>query len=84
MNEIKKNILDLAYQRQLHILNFVLLIGVGSIISLMIGLILNIEKWFNYSIAIVVIGIIALISYSKIDENFKKISLEIKKLEKQI
>ena len=80
MNEIKKNRLDLAYKRQLHLLNFILFIGAGSIISLLIGLILNIEKWFNYSIAFVIMGIITLIIYSKIDSNLKEISLKINKL----
>ena len=80
MNEIKKNRLDLTYQRQLHQLNFILLIGAGSVISLIIGLILNVKKWFNYSIAFVIIGIITLIIYSRIDNNLKEISLKINEL----
>ncbi len=80
MNEIKKNRLDLAYQRQLHLLNFILIIGAGSIISLIIGLILNIEKWFNYSIAFVIISIITFTVYSKVDSNLKGISHKIEEL----
>lgn len=80
MDKIKKNRLDLAYQRQLHLLNFILIIGAGSIISLIVGLILNIEKWFNYSIAFIIVGTLTFILYSRVDENLKGISLKISKL----
>ena len=48
--EIEKNRLDLAYQRQLQLINFVLIGGVGGIISLIIGLILNPEKLISYAV----------------------------------
>ncbi|GBE19496.1 hypothetical protein BMS3Abin17_00219 [archaeon BMS3Abin17] len=41
MNGIEKNRLDLAYKRQLCFLNFILIVGVGSVISLFIGLIIS-------------------------------------------
>ena len=78
--EIEKNRLDLAYRRQLHFLNFILLIGVGSIISLVISLVVNFENWFRYAIAFVVVAVITFIIYNRIDENLQKISNKIQKL----
>ena len=80
MNQLQKNRLDLAYNRQLQYLNFILLLGFGSIISLFIGLILSPERWFNYALAFVIIGIITLIIHNNIDQNLRKISAEIRKL----
>jgi len=80
MNEIEKNRLDLAYKKQLCLLNFILIIGVGSVISLFIGIIINYEKWFNYLVAFTVIAFFVYIMYLKVDNNLKKISLKIKKL----
>ena len=81
MNAIEKNRLDLAYKRQLCFLNFILIIGVGSIISLFIGLIINPDNWFNYSIAFIIVALIVYLTYTKTDENLRNISLEIKKLD---
>jgi len=80
MDKIEKNRLDLAYQRQLCFLSFVLTIGIGSVISLIIGIIFSPENWFKYSILSLVIGSLAYTFYYKIDENLKKISNKIKKL----
>lgn len=80
MDKIEKNRLDLAYKKQLCLLNFVLIVGAGSLISLFIGIILKPVEWFNYALAFTIIAIFAYISYSKIDETLKKISLEIKNL----
>jgi len=80
MDSIEKNRLDLAYHRQLYLLNFILLIGVGTIISLAISIIQNPNKWFNYSATFVVIGIVTLIFYYNVDENLKKISLKIRQI----
>jgi len=80
MNIIKKNRLDLAYQRQLCFLDFILTIGVGSMISLLLGIILNPDNWFKYSIIFIVISSLAYIGYFKIDENLKKISQKIKEI----
>jgi hypothetical protein len=80
MNEIEKNRLDLAYKKQLCLLNFILIIGVGSIVSLVLGIIINPEKWFNYSVGFTIIVSFVYIGYSKIDEKLKGISLKIKSL----
>ncbi|MFH1918113.1 MAG: hypothetical protein ABIJ14_03370 [Nanoarchaeota archaeon] len=80
MDSITKNRLDLEYRKQLCLLNFILIIGVGSIISLFIGMIITPEKWFNYSVAFTIVAIFVYIGYSKIDNKLKKISLIIKKL----
>ena len=65
MNEIEKNRLDLAYKKQLCLLNFILIIGVGSVISLFIGIIINYEKWFNYLVAFTVIAFFCLYNVPK-------------------
>ena len=80
MNKIEKNRLDLAYQRQLCFLSFVLTIGIGSVISLTIGVIFNPDNWFKYAILFVVISGLVYTFYYKIDEKLKEISLKIKKL----
>ena len=83
MNDIEKNRLDLAYKRQLCFLNFLLIIGVGSIISLIVGLLINLEKWLNYLIAFVIIGITIYLFYKKVDFLVSNITLTtdfIKKL----
>jgi uncharacterized membrane protein (Fun14 family) len=80
MDIIKKNRLDLAYQRQLCFLNFILTIGIGSIISVLLGITLNPKEWFIYSIIGITISALAYIGYSQIDDNLKKISQEIKNI----
>lgn len=81
---IEKNRLDLAYQRQLQLLNFILIVCVGSIISLIIGLILNPEKLLQgkiyYGIGFIIIVIIIYSIYSNINKNLKNISDKIKEL----
>ena len=79
MKEIEKNRLDLAYKKQLCLLNFVLIIGAGSIVSLFIGIIINPGKLFNYSVAFTIMGFFVYIWYSKIDNNLKEISQRIKR-----
>jgi len=81
MNKTEKNRLDLAYQRQLHFLNFILIICAGSIIALLIGLIINFENWFRYLTAFVIISIITYYSYDIVDSNLKNISNKIKDLQ---
>ena len=81
---IEKNRLDLAYQRQLQLLNFVLIVGVGSIISLIIGIILNPEKLLKgkiyYGVGFIMIVIIIYSIYYNINKNLKGISNKIKAL----
>lgn len=50
--EIEKNCLDLEYQKNLNILNAVLIVGGGSIVAYLAGLILELSKWISYTILI--------------------------------
>ena len=78
--ELKKNCLDLAYKRNLYLLNALLIIGVGSIITFFAGLILNLDKWFNYSVVLVIIFSLTYVGYIKVDNSLKSISEAIIKL----
>lgn len=80
--EIEKNRLDLSYQRNLQLLNAVLLLGLGTAISYFISIIINPvqERIFQYTIIGFIIGIITYIIYKRINKNLKNISSEIKKL----
>ncbi len=78
--ELKKNCLDLAYKRNLYLLNALLIIGVGSIITFFAGLIFNLDKWFNYSVVLVIVFSLTYVGYIKVDNNLKDISESISKL----
>jgi len=78
--ELKKNCLDLAYKRNLYLLNALLIIGVGSIITFFAGLILNLDKWFNYSVVLVIVFSLTYVGYIKVDNSLKNISEAIIKL----
>ncbi len=75
--EIEKNVLDLAYQRNLYLLNAILFIGVGTIISYFAGIIVSPEKIYEYSIPGSIVIIITYILYSKVDKNLNDISKKI-------
>jgi uncharacterized membrane protein len=75
--KLRKNVLDLAYQRNLHLLSAVLLIGVGGFAAYLAALILDIDKYEKYTIILVIIFVITLIIYKRIDHKFKLISQQI-------
>ncbi|MBI2632545.1 hypothetical protein HYW75_06065 [Candidatus Pacearchaeota archaeon] len=78
--EIEKNRLDLAYQRNLQLLNTLLIMGFGSIITYLVALILDTSKSFQYTIILVIISSISILLYRRINNHLKKISDEIGKL----
>jgi len=78
--DLEKNRLDLSYQRNLQLLNAILLIGAGSFVAYLASLVLNISKAFQYSIILTILTIITTIFYRKINKNLKTISEEIGKL----
>ena len=78
--EIEKNVLDLSYQRNLQLLNTILLIGTGSFISYLAALIIDFSKLMQYTVLLVVIASITLIFYKRVDGKLKKISEEIRNL----
>ena len=78
--QLKKNILDLSYKRNLQLINIILILGGGSILASFTGLILNFDKLFQYSVILFVLVALTYIAYSKIDKNLKDISERIKDL----
>lgn len=78
--KIEKNRLDLAYQRNLQILNIVLLIGAGSFITYLVALVLDTSKSIQYTIILVILASITSILYRNINNNLKNISEKIKDL----
>lgn len=78
--EIQKNRLDLAYQRNLQLLNVIFIIGAGSFVMYLAGLILDFSKLFNCTLILIMLFFITFILYNHIDNKLKEISLEIKKL----
>lgn len=79
-DKIEKNRLDLAYRKQLQILNITLLLGTISLISLISSFIWFPERWVIGSALTIVIGILAINWYKKIDKTLKNISNKIKNL----
>ncbi len=77
---LEKNRLDLAYRRNLQILNVVLVVGLGSVVAYLGGLIFNPEQWVNYSLILIVIGSLTYSAYVKIDKNLRGISSKIRSL----
>ena len=78
--ELEKNRLDLSYQRNLQIMNTVLLIGAGSFITYLVALVSDFSKAFQYTTILVIISTLTLITYRKLDAKLKNISDEIKNL----
>ena len=80
---LQKNCFDLEYQRSLYILNSTLSLGTGSGIAFFGGLILDFDKWFLYSAALVVICSSVYFIYRKTNMNLKKVSNQIRMLENE-
>lgn len=78
--ELEKNVFDLAYKRNLQLLNIVLILGIGYIFTYIGALILNPEKILVYTFVLILLGAITVVFYKKINENLKKISNKIKNL----
>jgi len=66
----------------LQLLNTILIVGAGSFITYLAGLILNQDRMFQYTLILIIIGAITLIFYNNINENLKDISNKIKELNK--
>ena len=79
-SDLEKNRLDLAYQRQLQFLNAILIIGTGSVIAYFGGLILNLNRFYEYSVILIIIILSTGLAYKKVDKNLKEISNNISKL----
>lgn len=77
---LQKNRLDLAYQRNLQLLNAVLLVGGGTIVTYFASYIFNPSKFYQYTLLFAVFGIITYLTYQKINEKLKGISNKIKDL----
>lgn len=54
--ELEKNVFDLAYQRNLNLLNAILLVGAGSFVAYLAALILDFTKIFEYTLLLIIIG----------------------------
>ncbi|MEK6927510.1 MAG: hypothetical protein AABX11_03695 [Nanoarchaeota archaeon] len=81
--ELEKNVLDLAYQRNLQLLNSILIIGAGSIVAYFAGLILDKSKLFPYSVILLVLVVVTLIFYRNINKTLKEISYNIRNLNEE-
>ncbi|MFH1711470.1 MAG: hypothetical protein ABH840_04120 [Nanoarchaeota archaeon] len=78
--ELRKNVLDLEYRKNLQILNIVLISGIGAIFAFIGALILNPNKLVAYSIMMILVGSLTYLIYFVINENLKSISEKIVKL----
>jgi len=79
-SDIEKNVLDLSYNRNLQLLNIVLISGLGALFAFAGAWILNPERILVYTFAIIILSSITYILYQNIDEKLKEISLKIKSL----
>jgi len=77
---IKKNVLDLAYKRNLQLSNALLIIGGGSMVASFTGLILNLDLAFQYSVVLFITILLTFILYNFIDNRLRSISSEIQSL----
>ena len=78
--QIRKNILDLSYKRNLQLINIILILGGGSAIASFTGLILNLDKIFQYSVVLFVVIAITYVFYFKVNNRLKDIVVKIKEL----
>ena len=78
--DLEKNTLDLAYRRNLNLLNIILISGLGAIFAYVGALILNPEKVVSYTFVLGLVATITYILYRKIDDKLKIISERIKGL----
>ena len=72
--ELEKNRLDLAYKRNLQLLNVVLIVGLSSFIAYLAAFLLNPEKIRIYTILLLGIAFITYALYYSINKNLKNIS----------
>lgn len=78
--EIEKNRLDLSYQRNLQLLNVILILGAGSFITYLAALTLDLSNFFPYTLILFVIFFTTFILYRKVDSTLRNISHEIRSL----
>ena len=78
--EIKKNLLDLEYRKQLQVHNISLLLGTISIIPLIISFIWYKERLILGLILTLGIGIISYLWYKESDKRLNDILNKIKKI----
>jgi len=78
--QIEKNRLDLSYQRNLQLLNMVILIGAGSFVTYLVALVLDFSKLSKYTFILTIIALITFIFYRNIDRNLREISERIRDL----
>jgi len=72
--------LDLAYKRNLQLLNVILIIGAGTFVAYLAGFVLNQDKIFQYTTLLIVVGAITYFLYNRFDDRLKEISIKIKEL----
>ena len=77
---VEKNVLDLSYNRNLQLLNIILISGLGALFAFAGALILNPERILVYTFVIIIVSSITYILYQNIDEKLKEISREIRSL----
>lgn len=78
--DLDKNRLDLSYKRNLQLLNSILIIGAGSIVIYFAGLILDSDKIFEYSVILLIVSVLTIYFYNRINQNLKHISEHIRDL----
>ncbi len=78
--ELRKNVLDLEYKKNLQILNIILISGIGAIFAYIGALILNPDKAVAYTIVMIFAGSLTYWIYFMINENLKEISEKLEKL----
>jgi len=78
--DLEKNRLDLAYRRNLQLMNIVLISILGAIFASAGWWILHPEKIRTYVFIIILLGILVYLFYRAIDSNLRGISEDIKKL----
>lgn len=79
-SELEKNVLDLSYQRNLQILNSILIIMGGGFIAYLAALITDLSNIAQYTTLLVILGTILVIVYFKTDRTFRGISNRIRNL----
>ncbi len=78
--DLEKNCLDLEYQKNLQLLNAILITSSGGLIAYLASLILNISQWREYSIIIAGILLISILAYAKTISNLNLLSSKIRNL----
>ena len=78
--ELEKNVLDLAYRKQLNYLNAVLAVGTIGILSFIGTFIWNKESLKLGFILTTAVILLCYAAYKKLDKNMKEISNKIRKL----